>query len=565
MRASGCATRSIRLLAAKLDVADVARIRDRHRLHALVDATAHPVYERFAATVADDVAREFARSTGAHPAIRPIESIAARFGGEAGSGAWARDLAVGLRSTIVFEGIGGPTGTLVHAIAAQVAAHPPGAYMKRELVRDLRERFAPALERDVERFVAGLAHRLRGAYDDLAVALEEERILARAESIEPIERAMAGDPESRAAPRRGLESAQTTLAELRDRLLRLRASIGEAERSSSPYPSVGAANEEPVITFDAQGYERGLHPQRYRVVVMGALRRGKTSLINALAGSRILHDDGSIETRFPIHVRYGASERASKLQSDGTWDEIPLDQAMAQAARTPVLIETPWSFPRQLVLVHAPAFDSGDDDAERISLAASQEASEVVALFSRQLSDRELDVYVRVAAQKRPILFAHSIADNENTSERRSVVELARRYLQEHRIPTARVFTVSALDAFEAEASGRATPPPGTSSTRCARPSPPMPKRTWSVSPNASVPSSVARKERRRRRPHPKSAPDRTSAAPWSVSSAEAPLDALGSRDVVVGPEPSEGEAHRFQSGVAGDRRRHHASWSCRR
>ena len=135
-----------------------------------------------------------------------------------------------------------------------------------------------------------------------------------------------------------------------------------------------------------------------------------------------------------------------------------------------MLIETPWSFPHQLVLVHAPAFDSGDEEAERIALVASSEASEIVALFSRQLSDRELDVYGRVAELQRPMLFAHSIADNENAGERRSVVELATRYLRERRIPAGRIFTVSALDASEAKASGRATSPwSSRKSTHCAR------------------------------------------------------------------------------------------------
>ena len=51
---------------------------------------------------------------------------------------------------------------------------------------------------------------------------------------------------------------------------------------------------------------------------------------------------------------------------------------------------------RQVVLVHAPSFDSGEPMAEDIALTAANAASEILALFSRQLSDRELLLYGRV-------------------------------------------------------------------------------------------------------------------------------------------------------------------------
>ncbi len=45
--------------------------------------------------------------------------------------------------------------------------------------------------------------------------------------------------------------------------------------------------------------------------MLGALRRGKSSLINAIAGERVLRDEGSdVEMRFPVHVRYGPVSRS---------------------------------------------------------------------------------------------------------------------------------------------------------------------------------------------------------------------------------------------------------------
>jgi hypothetical protein len=48
------------------------------------------------------------------------------------------------------------------------------------------------------------------------------------------------------------------------------------------------------------------------------------------------------------------------------------------------------------------------------------------------------------------MLLAHTIADNETAAERRTVVELAGRYLRERGIAVARIFTISALDFLEA-------------------------------------------------------------------------------------------------------------------
>ncbi|MGH7706570.1 MAG: dynamin family protein [Vulcanimicrobiaceae bacterium] len=450
-RGDDLGTTLVRALAATLDVADIDRIRDRNRLHVLVDATANPVLDRFGAQLAADTARALERAAHDHPAIRLVELAAARLGGADGSGAWSRDLAAGIRSTIVLDAIGGPTTAFVHAIAGAFAAGQHGTYMKRELGADLRERFFPQLTTDLTRFVAVTAQRVTDIYHDLAAAIERERARAREELIAPIDRALACAAENRDQAKRDLADALDQLAEF----AAAAAALAPDDKLAAVVAAASLAAAEPEVPFDPQIYDRGLRPQRYRVVVLGALRRGKTSLINALAGLRVLQDDGSVETRFPIHVRYGPAAHAFGLDDAGAWFEIPADDAMAQAARTPVLIEVPWSYPHELVVVHAPAFDSGHPRAEEIALAAAQNASEIVALFSRQLSDRELAIYGRVGEFGKPMLFAHSIADHENPSERRQVVELADRYLRERGIATARIFTISALDYFEAAVAGR--------------------------------------------------------------------------------------------------------------
>ena len=225
---------------------------------------------------------------------------------------------------------------------------------------------------------------------------------------------------------------------------------GAEKRADADVPldlSIGTQRADAADQFDPLTYERGLRPERWRVVVLGAFKRGKSALINAIAGSRVLDDEGGTEEfAFPVHVRYGPEAKAYELGDDAGWNPIELKAAGSAATRTPVLIEVPWKLPRELVLVHAPAFDSGAPQASEIALAASSKASEVLALFSRQLSDRELELYGRVAEFGTPMTFVHTIADNEAATERRNVVMLAERYLTERGITPQRMFTVSTLE-----------------------------------------------------------------------------------------------------------------------
>lgn len=462
------AERATRALGAIIDVADIERIRDRGKFHSLVDTTVAPIWNAFASDVAGHVSRALERIARVRGGVRVADFAALRLGGVPGTGAWSRDLASGIASTIVLGAIGGPTVGFVHGVARRFSAHTFGTYMKRELGNDLYAELFPAFEREVGRFVEDLAATLAGVYDDAAAAIERERALARAETIEPIDRALSrvDDAQARAAATRALAQIVGELATVEAGLVTLGASTqpaGEtaatAQACNGVTGNTGAAGTHADAAFDAAAYDRGLRPERYRVVVLGALRRGKSSFINAIAGTRILQDEGGTEALFPVHVRYGERERAYALDAQSRWMEIATSDAIASAAQSPILIETPWTMPRELVLVHAPAFDSGNDAAEAIALAAAHAGSEILGLFSRQLSDRELALYGRVADLGKPMLLAHTIADNESASERRTVVELATRYLRERAIPVARVFTISALDYFAAANVKRAAAP----------------------------------------------------------------------------------------------------------
>ncbi len=431
----------VRRLLRAFDVADIERLRDRAKLHCLVDATVAEEMERFAGDV---VALVTDRLYASAP------DAAAAFDADPASGAWSIDLAAGLRSTLVIGALGGFANAFVAAIAQRFAAASFGTYMKRELAADMDALLAPDFERAVDHYVADAGERVERIAGVRAERVAADARRARSDAAGALDRAAA-------ALRAGADCGALA-AELRHRAGAVEAVVSRLEAHVDAFAEANtrvtaaavataalpvAANSAGTTRFDPVTYEHGLRPERWRVVVLGAWKRGKSSLINALAGRPILADADDAAFRFPVHVRYGPEPHVYALGDDAGWEELPAGEVLTAAARAPVLVLVSWSLPHELVLVHAPAFDAGVPAAEEIALAAAGAASEVLALFSRQLSDRELDFYGRVARLGKPLTFVHTIADNEAPNERRRVVNLAEAYLRERAIPCSRIFTVS--------------------------------------------------------------------------------------------------------------------------
>jgi predicted GTPase len=466
-----------RLLRA-FDTTDIARLRDRAKLHIVIDDALASVAGRFAGDVADLTAKRL--RTGAREAVGavveprggarlepilaavaaerlPITADAARaFDADPSSGAWSVDLETGLRGTIVLGALSGPSVSLVTAIAHRFAGRADGQYMKRELIADLNAGLYATFDDEVAAFVAGIAARVERIAAALAehVAALADRV--RGEALGAIDRALAihrggRDPAEAArtlAARSEAVATVVTRIEMHSERFARESRAERNEFADAAVPLDADAGRERVdpagVQFDPHTYEHGLRPQRWRVAVLGAFKRGKSSLINALAHTPVLPDESpDLEMHFPVHVRYGPVPRTYALSDDAAWDEIPAAESLAAAMRTPLLVETPWDLPHELVLVHAPAFDSGFPLAEEIVYAAAASASEILALFSRQLSDRELDLYGRLARLGKPMTFVHTIADHETPDDRRHVVALADRYLREQGIRPQRIFTVS--------------------------------------------------------------------------------------------------------------------------
>ena len=454
-----------RALAQGFDTADIARLRDRARLHTIVDRILASVVEAFARDAARSACDALDHTYDRIASIltlrwSPNEAAAKAFDAEPSTSLWSGDVRAAISATIVLEAIGGPAIALVHDISARFATRQTGSYMKRELAADLRVEIFPRLRTEIVAFADRMGARLQHIYDDLAQAIARAVVTKRDTELGSIDHALqahdqgntAALQESLSTRREALERACDAIASTIAVFIEREEEIAHADPGSEAIRIAHAS----AAAFDAGTYDAGLVPSRWRVAVLGALRRGKSSLINAIAGRTVLTDDLAGSVRFPIHVRYGERERAFRLDARGQWEDLAFEGACAAAADAPVLILVPWTLPQELVLVHAPAFDSGQADAEEISIVAASHASEVLCLFSRQLSDRELAVYERVAEFNKPMLFAHTIADNEAPSERRGVVDLAAQYLSERGIPNERLFVVSALEFEQARAAGRA-------------------------------------------------------------------------------------------------------------
>lgn len=463
-RGEALAAQMEQALGQAFDTADIARLRDRARLHALIDREVAQIVGDFATRVGTESVDDLqgaARRAGDVSGVRfSLNDAAARaFGAQPGTSLWNGDPRAAIASSIVLDAVGGIAATLAHDIASRFAANSAASYMKRELIADLRADIFPRLRGDAIAFARSAVERSTGAYAEYADALVDGAAAARTGRLGSIDRALAARERDEAdAVNDHLAQRRARVREIADAVASDVAAFLAHEDEIAPADpgdrAVRAAHAEPAL--DATVYDKGLRPERWRVAVLGALRRGKSDIINAFAGKDVLTDVVAGSAIFPIHVRYGDPDQSFALGENGTWSEVPLETTIEHAAQSPVLRLTPWNHPRELVLVHAPAFDSGEAFAEDVSLVVAQASSAVICLFSRQLSDRELSLYERVAELGKPMLFAHTIADNETATERRNVVALARSYLKERGIAAARLFTVSAHEFARAAAAGRA-------------------------------------------------------------------------------------------------------------
>ena len=377
-------TRSARSAQA-FDTADVARLRDRARLHMIVDrGSAHG--RGFSHTDVAGAAREYR----ARSCRNGADALPLRFSfAEAAARAFGSDPA---RAYLERRH---PSARLRddRARRDRRPGHRPGARHRRA-IREPRRRVVHETRIDCRSCATKF---FRASQSEITRFRRRDRRAASPTSTTTYARALARAVGRRATRLRQHRSrvdracthdrdrrGRTRYANARNGRRRIRAAIDAqrrcaflaarrrdcTRRSRRRGRARGARSTRRSI---ATRISAGLRPQRWRVAVLGALRRGKSSLINAFAGQRVLADDvaGSValsDSRALRRARHALSRCSGRRRGARSRS----NRALEEATRNPVLILTPWTLPRELVLVHAPAFDSGDATLEDVNMVAAR-------------------------------------------------------------------------------------------------------------------------------------------------------------------------------------------------
>ena len=89
---------------------------------------------------------------------------------------------------------------------------------------------------------------------------------------------------------------------------------------------IAEAAEAPALAAEARAVAEQLEEGRFFVAVLGQFKRGKSTLINALAGTQLLPVGVAPVTSVVTIVRYGARPTARVRSRDGRWREAELQQ-----------------------------------------------------------------------------------------------------------------------------------------------------------------------------------------------------------------------------------------------
>lgn len=171
-----------------------------------------------------------------------------------------------------------------------------------------------------------------------------------------------------------------------------------------------------------------------RIPMIGAFSCGKSSLLNALLGERLLATAITPETAVPTELRYGPDRRFAGCLPDGR--RLPLEDADLCENRLSSLLpdgwveaQAPWpalAARQQLVLVDLPGWDSGLAAHERIIdgyVARSLAYAVVIGVEEGVLRDSLRRALLELAIAKMPVLLIVSKADNRPPEDVQAVVE----------------------------------------------------------------------------------------------------------------------------------------------
>ena len=410
------------------------------RLHILADRVVAHVTGDFAQAVANAVVDDLDARLEAARALVPLrwsagEAAARAFGTQAGATLWSGDVRAAIASTIVFEAIGGPSIALVSDIAARFAARRSERRVHE--ARELGGRFAQRNLSAAARRNRVVRRRVRGS---TATHLRRSRQSGRARRRRKTRRrsrqhrtracrhtaaAICVGTRTRAARAQRGDRARSRC---RPRTHRRFHGTRGGDRTGRPRTRGGARSSRRSLVRSERVRPRPAprtlarrRPRRAparKIEPHQRLRRHAPCLPTDVAGQRPLSDSRAFRRTRRRRSHWAARRRvASRCRSNA---------AAAKRRTRPFSSWYRGNCPNNSCWCTRPHSTPATPTRADVNLPSSRaHASEVLCLFSRQLSDRELELYERVAEFGRPMLFAHTIADNEAPNERRHVVELA--------------------------------------------------------------------------------------------------------------------------------------------
>lgn len=171
-----------------------------------------------------------------------------------------------------------------------------------------------------------------------------------------------------------------------------------------------------------------------RMPLIGSFSCGKSSLLNALLGEKLLATAVTPETAVPAELRFGTERHLSGQRPDGS--SLPVSMADLHDSQLAVLVDGGWVVARlpcpvlatrpQLVLVDLPGWDSGVAAHERVIddyASRSLAYGVVVSVEEGGLRDSLRRALLELAIAQMPVVLILSKADKRPPEDVEAVVE----------------------------------------------------------------------------------------------------------------------------------------------
>jgi GTP-binding protein EngB required for normal cell division len=214
----------------------------------------------------------------------------------------------------------------------------------------------------------------------------------------------------------------------------------------------------PTSRRDLEAARSRLHEQRFNLVVLGEFKRGKSTLINALLGRRLLPTGVVPLTSVITTVRHGPRDRLVVRFAEGNADERPLDELAAYATEAgnpgnhrgveATIVEVDSDLLASgLQLVDTPGIGSvyGHNTEAAEAFLPQVDAALCVLAADQPLSRAEHEFFEQAGGQAPRLLFAVNRVDILSADDGDSAVEFIRGALRQSLGREPELFPVSAL------------------------------------------------------------------------------------------------------------------------